>query len=118
MIRGNFLYHGENEQNNSFQSWFLRDPSLLMHSQLRSVRGGLLMRGQKDLCPHLEMEKLNCIVLRAHLIRSAQIRVSLDQNFVCTYTIGQLISALYTHAVLVNAAIAMHSPADSTFVRG
>ena len=78
MIRGKSLYHGENEQNNSFQGWFLRDPSLLMHFQLRPVRGGLLMRGQKDLCPHLEMEKLNCIALRAHFIHSAQIWVSLE----------------------------------------
>ena len=78
----------------------------------------LLTRGQKDRCPYLEMENLNSIVLRAHIIHSAQRRLSLEKKLVCTYTIGHLITALHTHAVLVNAAIAMHSPADSTLVRG
>jgi hypothetical protein len=79
MIRRKFLYHGENEQNNNFWGWFLTDLTLPEYFRLHSVRHGyLLARGQKDRCPHLEMEKLNSVVLHAHLIHSAQRKVSLE----------------------------------------
>ena len=69
MIRGKFLYHGENEQNNSFRGLFLIDRSLLEHFRLHSVRYGYSVdeRAERSL-PYLEMENLDFIVLRAHII--------------------------------------------------